>query len=200
MKKIALFGGAFNPIHQGHINLALCFDARIKFDEILLIPTHISPHKDSSALIGGEDRLAMCQLVAERHERFSVSDMELRREGKSFTFDTVHALRQSYPNDKFYLIVGSDMFLSIDSWYHAQELMHMVTICSAAREAGEYGRLIHKQLELDTQRVQSIVCEISELPVSSTDIRGRLRCGLSVDGMLPPYILDYIKAHHLYEK
>lgn len=199
MKKIALFGGAFNPIHQGHINLVLRFDVRIKFDEILLIPSHISPHKDSSALIDGEDRLAMCRLVAKHYERFAVSDVELQREGKSFTFDTVCKLRQSYPNDKFYLIVGSDMFFSIDSWYRSQELLHMVTICAAAREKGEYDRLIQKQLILDTQGVKSVVCEIDELPVSSTDIRSRLCRGLPVEGMLPPYVLDYIKVHRLYE-
>ncbi|MCI8622362.1 MAG: nicotinate (nicotinamide) nucleotide adenylyltransferase [Provencibacterium sp.] len=200
MKKIALFGGAFNPIHQGHINLALRFDVRIKFDEILLIPSHISPHKDSRALISGEDRLAMCRLVAERHPRFLASDMELRREGKSFTIDTVQALRSLYPDGKFYLIVGSDMFLSIDSWYRAEELMRLVTLCAAAREKGEYATLIHKQLALDTQGVKSVVCEIDELPVSSSAIRERLHNGLSVEGMLPDYVLDYIQAHRLYRE
>ena len=150
-------------------------------------------------LLSGEDRLAMCRLAAKDHARFSVSDIELRREGKSFTFDTVCELRQLYPDDKLYLIVGSDMFLSIDSWYRAQELMHMITICAAAREKGEYDQLIEKQLVLDTQGVKSVICEIDELPVSSTDIRRRLREGLSVEGMLPSRVLDYIKAHRLYE-
>ena len=198
MKKIALFGGAFNPIHQGHIHLALCLDARIHFDTIMLIPSHISPHKDSSMLIDGADRLRMCQLVAGRHERFVVSDMELLREGKSFTIDTVHALREQYPKDKLYLIVGSDMFLSIDTWYRAKELLQMVTVCAAAREVGEYEQLLHKQQLLDTQRVKSVVCEIEEMPISSTDIRKRLSAGQPVEGMLPGYLLDYIQQHHLY--
>lgn len=198
MKKVALFGGAFNPIHQGHIHLALCLDARLQFDTILLIPSHISPHKDTSALIDGADRLAMCQLVAGHYERFAVSDIELLREGKSFTIDTVHALRQQYAGDKLYLIVGSDMFLSIDTWYHAQELLQLVTVCAAAREAGEYEQLLHKQQILDTQRVKSVVCEIQELPISSTDIRTRLSAGKLVEGMLPGYVLDYIQEHHLY--
>lgn len=75
----------------------------------------------------------------------------------------------------------------------------MITICAAAREKGEYDQLIEKQLVLDTQGVKSVICEIDELPVSSTDIRRRLREGLSVEGMLPSRVLDYIKAHRLYE-
>lgn len=199
VKKIAIFGGAFNPIHNGHIHLALALDARIKFDQILLIPSHISPHKDSHDLIEPEYRLAMCQLVAERYEKFVVSDIEIRREGKSFTIDTVRQLKAQFPQDKFYLIVGSDMFLTLDSWYHADDLLHMITVCAAAREKGEYERMIKKQLELDTRRIQSVVCAIEEVPVSSTLIRERLQNGQSVEEYLPDYLIQYIQEHRLYQ-
>lgn len=200
MKKIAIFGGAFNPIHLGHINLALKFDIRIKFDKILLIPTHIPPHKDSQDLIAGEHRLKMCQLVSEHYPQFDCSDMELKRAGKSFTVDTVHQLKEMYPEDKLYMIVGSDMFLSLDSWHCSSDLLKMVTVCAAARETGEYNQLIEKQLRLDTMGVKSVICEIQAIPISSTLIRSRIRQGLSVEGLLPDYVHSYIAEHHLYQE
>ena len=198
MKKIAIFGGAFNPIHNGHIHLAMTYQVRVKYDELLLNPSRISPHKDSGALIGGEHRLRMCQLVASHYEGFTASDMELRRDGKSFTIDTVQQLREAYPGDKLYMIVGSDMFLSLDSWHCSNELMKKVTVCAAAREEGEYERLIKKQLELDTMGMKSIICEIDALPVSSTMLRERLQRGLPVSDYLPDYIERYIEENHLY--
>lgn len=201
MKRIAIFGGAFNPIHNGHIHLVMRFDARLKFDKILLIPTRVSPHKDSSQLVDGVHRLAMCRLAARRQDdRFDVSDMELRREGPSFTVDTVKQLRTAYPDDKFYMIVGSDMFLSLDSWYCSQELVRMVTVCAAAREDGEYEDLIRKQRQLDTRGVRSVICEIDAVPISSTLIRRRIAQGLPVDADLPAGVAEYIRFHQLYQE
>lgn len=199
MKKIAIFGGAFNPIHLGHINLALMLDARVKFDRIILIPSHISPHKDSHALVPGELRMDMCRLVAEHYEKFEVSDSELRREGKSFTVDTVEQLKKDYPGDKLYMIVGSDMFLSLDTWHSSSALLKMVTVCAAAREPGEYDELIEKQRELDTKNVKSVVCEIEAVPISSTQIRDKIKNGESVSEWLPDYVEQYITEHKLYK-
>lgn len=201
MKRIAIFGGAFNPIHNGHIHLAMCLDARLSFEKILLIPTHTSPHKDSAQLASGEHRLAMCRLAArQQDERFDVSDMELARGGKSFTVDTVRQLRQMYPEDKLYMIVGSDMFLSLDSWHCAQELVRLVTVCAAAREDGEYGDLIVKQRLLDTRGVKSVVCPMTPMPISSTVIRERIQAGQTVDEYLPADVLAYIRQHQLYKR
>lgn len=200
MKKIAIFGGAFNPVHLGHINLALMLDIRVKFNNIILIPSHISPHKDSDSLVSGWDRLAMCSLVAERYPKFSVSDIELRREGKSFTVDTVREISRAHPEDKLYMIVGSDMFLSLESWHSSRELLQLVTVCAAARASGEYDELARKQRKLDTMGVKSVVCEINALPVSSTNIRERLAASLPLEGLVPDYIEEYISEKGLYIK
>lgn len=198
MERIAFFGGAFNPIHKGHLHLVNQLSARLNFDRVLFIPTRISPHKNVSEMISGEHRLAMCRIAAEGSELFEVSDLELHREGKSYTVDTVCQLREMFPGSKLYMIIGSDMFFSVDTWYRAKELLDMVTVCSAAREKDEFEELIQKQQELDTRGVRSVVCPIDAFPVSSTEIRRRIHEGLSVSEYLPDGVEDYIRSHGLY--
>lgn len=198
MKKIALFGGAFNPIHLGHIHLAQMLDVRIKFNEIILIPSRLPPHKNPGELASGEHRLNMCRLVAEQHEKFIVSDLEMKREGKSYTVDTAMGLRALYPEDKLYMIVGSDMFLSLETWRSWEELLRLVTVCAAARGPGEYDELIKKQIKLDTKNVKSIVAATQPLNISSTAVRKAVSEGRPTDAMLPPYVAEYIRQHGLY--
>lgn len=198
MKRVAFFGGAFNPIHNGHLHLVEFFCDRLQFDRVLLIPSRISPHKDSGALIGGEHRLAMCR-IAVRGTPLCVSAMELCREGKSFTVDTVRQLQRAFPENELYMIVGSDMFLTLDTWRRAEEIIRSVTACAAAREAGEYERLLQKQEELKRKGGRSIVCPMEAVPVSSTLIRERIKEGLPVEEYLPAGVEHYIREHHLYQ-
>lgn len=198
MKRIAFFGGAFNPIHNGHLHLVESLRVQIRFDRVLIIPSRISPHKDSGELIDGAHRLAMCR-IAVRGTSLCVSAMELRREGKSFTVDTIHQLQRAFPGDEIYMIVGSDMLLTLDTWHRAEEIMRSVTVCAAAREMGEYKRLLQKQEELKKMGGRSVVCPMEAMPVSSTFIRERIRKGLPVEEYLPAGVEHYIREHHLYQ-
>ena len=117
-QKIALFGGAFDPIHNGHIRLALEFARRLGLDRVLLMPSYVPPHKLRGDMAGPADRLHMCRLAAAEHPGLEVSDLEIARGGASFTADTLDTLRGQYPEAVWYLITGADMFLTLGALEH----------------------------------------------------------------------------------
>ncbi|MEG0457786.1 MAG: nicotinate-nicotinamide nucleotide adenylyltransferase, partial [Oscillospiraceae bacterium] len=112
--KIGIFGGTFNPIHNGHLNLINSFDTAIGLDKILCIPTNIPPHKSEDNIISGKDRLNMLTIATAENKKISPCDVELKTSGKSYTYNTLIMLRKIYFQDDFYLLMGSDMFLSFD--------------------------------------------------------------------------------------
>ena len=106
--RTGVFGGTFNPIHNGHIKLARAYFSELNLDRMLVIPTRVPPHKVSNELADGEDRLRMCQLAFAGHPEFEVSDIELRRAETSYTVDTLEALHARWPEDELFLLTGSD--------------------------------------------------------------------------------------------
>ena len=122
MGKIGVFGGTFNPIHNGHLNLISSFQKEFEFDEILLIPTNVPPHKQANNIVEKEHRIEMCRLAIEDISNASVNEIEFERAEKSYTYVTLSQLKQEYNDAKFYLIMGSDMFLSLKTWYKYDEL------------------------------------------------------------------------------
>ena len=195
--KIGIFGGAFNPFHNGHLHLMQSYLETLALDKILLIPTAVPPHKTGAFLASGEDRLQMLSLVAKQHPKLLVSDIELKRTGKSYSYDTVCEVQRLYPEAALYLIVGSDQFFSFHEWYRADELLRMVTVCTAARGEGEYRSLVrYREEHGDMQRC--IVSNFDVVVLSSTEIRQRIKAGDSITGLVPPAIEAYIKEHGLY--
>ena len=195
--KIGIFGGAFNPFHNGHLHLMNNYLQALSLEKIILIPTAVPPHKTCAYLASGEDRLAMLQLVAADNPQLLVSDMELRRTGKSYSYDTINEVRQQFPDSQLYLIIGADQFFSFHTWYRADELLRTVTVCTAARNEGEYQALVAFQAEhADMQ--DCIVSDFDVVEVSSTAIRSRVKHGESITGFVPPAVEDYIKEHGLY--
>lgn len=195
--KIGLFGGAFNPFHNGHLHLMQSYLKLLSLDKILLIPTAVPPHKTGAFLASGEDRLQMLSLVANENPLLSVSDIELKRAGKSYSYDTVREVRQLYPEAQLYLIVGSDQFFSFHEWFRADELLQLVTVCTAARNGGEYRALLdYKEQHADMQHC--IVSNFEVVALSSTEIRRKVNTGESITGLVPPAIETYIKEHGLY--
>ena len=114
--RTGVFGGTFNPVHNGHIHLARTYFDALRLDRMLVIPTCLPPHKPGEQLADGADRLAMCRLAFDGLPGFEASDIELRRGQKSYTVDTLEQLAKEYPDDGFYLIMGSDMFLTLTGW------------------------------------------------------------------------------------
>lgn len=196
MKKIGLFGGTFNPIHNGHLNLLRQVQAEMQFDELLLIPSHIPPHKAASDLAPGDDRLEMLRLAIEDMPEAGVCDIEIHNSGKSYTIDTLKKLRQIFPTAEFYFIVGTDMLLTFDEWKQWREILKLTYLVASGRDAGEYERLWEKAQKLNKDRI--IVLKTHPFPLSSTQIRQKVKAGEDVSQLLPPKVLRYIKQKGLY--
>jgi nicotinate (nicotinamide) nucleotide adenylyltransferase len=197
MQKIAIYGGTFNPIHNGHIHLAEQFALQLGVDRVLLIPTLSPPHKQAEDLASAQDRLAMCSLAAQ-DGAFTVSDVELRREGPSYTADTLTELKKQYPDSEFYLLMGEDMFLTVQNWYKTEVLYALSVLCAAPRSTGDVKRLSDHASFLERSGARAVVCNIEYLPVSSTMVRSAVKKGQSISGLVPSPVEDYIFEHHLY--
>lgn len=195
--RIGIFGGAFNPVHNGHLHLAKSYLDELKLDKILFVPTSVPPHKTADGLISGEHRINMLRLATKDNKRFEISDIEFWRGGKSYTFDTIKALQSVFPSDKFYLIVGSDQYLYFENWYRADEILRMVTLVTAAREQSEYDKMLTFKAENENLK-NSLISRFEVLEISSTDIRDRVKNGESISAFVPPGVEQYIKDNNLY--
>ncbi len=198
MKKMGLFGGSFDPIHQGHLDMALGLADTLGLDGVVLMPTFVPPHKIRESMASGEHRLAMCRLAAEGHPQLQVSDLELTREGASFTVDTLTALCQQYPDTQWYLITGADMFVTLRTWYRFEDIARMAVLCTIPREGTDTTRLNAYAAELTADGIACYVAPNPVAPVSSTEIRRRVAAGESLAGLVPDGVAQYMAQNGLY--
>ncbi len=198
MKKMALFGGTFDPIHRGHVSMALRLAEELKLDEVILMPTFVPPHKVKDSLADASHRLAMCRMAAHAYTKLTVSDLEITRGGASFTVDTLTTLTQQYPDAAWYLITGADMFCTLRTWYRFEDIAQMATLCTVPRVGTDVTALHTYAQELTAQGVRCYVAKEPVEPISSTEIRHRLMAGEAADEWLPDGVADYIKAQGLY--
>ncbi len=197
--RTGILGGTFNPVHNGHVKLAQAYISALHLDRLLIIPANIPPHKSDSGLAGASHRLAMCRLAFAGEPRCEVSDIELKREGKSHTVDTLEQLASIYPHDRLFLIMGSDMFCSFTSWHRWQRILQLATICAGARKAS----LTDSAMKEQRRKLEALgaCCELVEfepLPISSTQVRERICNGVAFDGLVVPTVAAYIREHGLY--
>lgn len=195
--KIGLYGGAFNPVHNGHLALADHFKNALELERLIFIPTHVPPHKSGDGLVSGEHRINMLSLALSGLEYCSVSDIEFRREGKSYTYDTVCELKKIYPDDEFFLIVGADQYFDFQKWYRADDILRQVTVCSAARENNQYRQMLEYKSKHDNMQ-NTVVCNFDVTEISSSKIRNMISTGQSVSKFVPDSVLRYIKENNLY--
>lgn len=174
--RIVIFGGSFNPPHKGHLSAAQAAAKALKPDKFLVIPDYQPPHKDlSDGAPSPEERMELCRLCFSRVPKAEVSDIELRRGGKSYTSDTLRELREQFPGAELCLVVGTDMLLTIDRWHEADYLMQAAVICALAREKGQLDTLRAKAAELKTRHGAEVrIIEAKPFPASSTEIREAL--------------------------
>ena len=178
--KIAIYGGSFNPPHIGHAEAARAACEALKPDKFLIIPTSTPPHKElEKNSPSPEQRLEFCRLAFADIPGAEVSDLELRREGKSYTADTVDELREEYPGAEICLVMGTDMFLSFKTWYRWQYMLACCTLAVLSREDFDRREIERFKQELERENEASvIIIPHTPLPMSSTEIRGKLRLGL----------------------
>lgn len=199
---IGIYGGTFDPPHWGHITAARAAMEQLKLDKLVLIPDRVPPHKalpEGSA--SPEQRLEMAALATAELGRWAeVSDRELRRSGPSYTSDTLAALREEYPEDTLWLLMGSDMFLSLQTWHAPEEIMALARIAPFSREAEDESAAFAAQKARLEREYGAQICivqnpEVREL--SSTEVRAALAAGRGSD-LLPPAVYGYVLREHLY--
>ena len=137
MERIGIYGGTYNPPHIGHLRAAEYAIEALALDRLLLIPTGVSPHKEMAAGASTADRLHMLELSAKGIERAEVSDIEIRREGRSYTVDTLRAIQAEHPESELFLLMGTDMFTSFLTWREPETIMKLATLAVFCR--GEKG-------------------------------------------------------------
>lgn len=198
MQRIGILGGTFNPIHQGHVRLAQQYIKELKLDKLLVIPTKYPPHKVVRDLAASQHRLEMCRLAFQDTREVEVSEIEIRRPGRSYTVDTIRQLRDQYPDASLFLIVGGDMFRCFNQWYCFDEILQRCTLCTAAREENEYDELNRHRALLQQYSEQIQVLSMPVLELSSTEIRKRLYDGQDCSHLLPQAVWQYIQKEQLY--
>ncbi len=202
--KIGIYGGTFNPPHLGHMTSCKEAMAALGLDKLILIPTGTPPHKEvEPGSPTGQERLEMTRMAADSlllPGKVEVDDLELRREGRSYTADTVKELHDRYPGDRLFLLMGSDMLLSFHAWYHPEEICARAHLCAFARSDED------RQADLETQaerlrRELGAQVTVLKLPkvvdISSTRLRQSLREGQGRE-YLPTSVYGYILRRGLY--
>lgn len=198
--KIGIFGGAFNPVHKGHIQLAENYLNLLSLDKLLFVPTAVPPHKTADNLAPEKARFDMLRLAVKNNSRFEISDIEFKRQGKSYTYDTLTELEKIYPKSQFCLIIGADQFLTFDKWYRWQDILKKVTLCTCARENEAQKKKIldfSRTLEI-MEKDKFFLLDVPVLKLSSSEIREKISRGEDVSNLLPDGVYDYIKKEGLY--
>lgn len=205
--KIGIYGGSFNPPHLGHLAAAESAAKYLQLDKLILIPAGIPPHKALSADEPGKaHRLAMTRLMGEQAAldtgvEVEISAMEIEREGKSYSVDTVHEVHEQYPDAELWLLMGTDMFLSFQNWYKPEEILRYAGLCAFGRTEKDGEELFAPQRAFLGEKFPGSRIVTMTLPnlvdVSSTELRERIPRG-ETEGLLAPTVLGYILREHLY--
>ncbi|MBE6823859.1 MAG: nicotinate (nicotinamide) nucleotide adenylyltransferase [Ruminococcaceae bacterium] len=196
--KIALFGGSFNPIHNAHIKLAERFFDEVGLDYVYFIPTFITPLKDNSSTISAKQRLDMCNLALKDYISFKVADIEVKREGMSYSCDTIAYFRNMYPDAQLYFIMGADMFFTLEKWNDFKYIFKNVTILTAPRDDDDYTSLCHKLNEYKKYNCKAHITKEYIEDLSSTMIRDMISKNIDVSAYLNKNVIEYIKQNDLY--
>lgn len=201
MGKIGIMGGTFNPIHNGHLMLAQYALEENNLDEIWFIPTGCSYMKKDQGILPGEERFHMVELAVTDNPRMYPIDIEIKREGYTYSYETLEMLNALYPEHQFYFIFGADCLFSIENWKCPQEIFDNCTIIAAVRSGASMEQMEAKKEELLNKFQGNIILmPFLQLEISSTLIRERLAMGKDVRYMLPESVLQYITDKHFYER
>lgn len=195
--KIAIYGGAFNPVHNEHVNLALAAKRYLGLDKVIIIPTNLSPHKGGSLTVRARDRLDMCRAAFEKYEGFEVSDCEIKRGGVSYSYVTCRRFKKLYPEAEIYFIMGADMLKSFDTWKEPAEILKCATPAVCARENPEE---IKKYIKDFSARFKSDVVAFDYVGknVSSTRVRTLAALGEDISALVPEGVKNLIHVRNLY--
>lgn len=197
--KIAVMGGTFDPIHNGHLIVAEYVRTSLKLDKVIFIPSGVHPFKNNKNITEGKKRLDILSLAIKSNEYFDISTMEINREGITYTIDTIKELKEIYKEDAVYFIIGSDIIFEIEKWKGFEELIELCKFILLYRPGKNEDKIenrieeLKKLYGLEFTRVEAPLIEIS-----STEIRERVKEDLSIKYLVPEIVEDYIYKHKLY--
>jgi nicotinate-nucleotide adenylyltransferase len=202
-RKIALFGGTFDPIHLGHTTVAAAASEHIGAEKIIFIPAKRSPLKGSLPKATDEHRLKMITLAIAGDKIFDVSDYELKRPQPSYTLETLRQFQADYGSETIiYWLVGADSVSDLPYWYGIAELIDECNLCAMYRAGCKKPDFAKFKAVWGSERIEKLQQNIIQTPlidISSTEIRNRLAVGRDISGMLHPAVAEYIRKHGLYQ-
>lgn len=202
MSRIGIMGGTFNPIHVGHLMLAECAREECGLDEVWFVPTGYSYMKESGRRAGepsATERLEMTELAVADNPHFLSSDIEVKREGNTYTYETLEALKTLYPEHEFSFIFGADCLYGIEEWKAPERIFEACEIVAAVRDDFTVDKMQDQIAHLHEKYGARIhFLPFRELQISSTEIRERVRTGKSLRYMVPDSVICYIEEKGLY--
>jgi nicotinate-nucleotide adenylyltransferase len=197
--KVGILGGTFNPIHYGHLLLAESARDRLGLDKVVFIPTGNNPFKTTDWDIDASHRYEMAKRGIESNGYFEISDIEIKREGYTYTIDTLKELEKEYSGDELYLIVGADIVFEIDAWKQAEEVLKKISLVTTFRPGYDQDRLDTRVEEIkELYHARILKLYTPEMDISSSEIRSRVKHGYSIKYLLPENVEEYIYQQNLY--
>ena len=197
--RVGIYGGTFAPVHNGHVAAAKAFMEQVKLDYLFIIPTYLPPHKQIDQSDDPVYRLRMCELAFKDIDGVVISDCEIARGGKSYTYDTLKELQRD--DTRLFLLCGTDMVLTFDTWYRFEDIFKMCYPFYIRRENDALiGNRIVTKINEYKQKYGVMFRKIMTEPIelSSTDIRRAVKNGQDISGMVPVAVADFIKQNGLY--
>lgn len=200
MKKTGILGGTFNPIHMAHLIIAEIAQEEAGLDEVLFIPSGCSYLKDAADILPAKDRIRMTGLAIEDNPNFALSTIEIDREGNSYTCDTLEELKERYPDQEFYLILGADNLFTMEQWKDPEVIFRDAKILAAVRGSKRHADMEDKIADLKEKYDADItLLHVSHVDISSSMIREKIAQGHSIRYMVPEKVREYIVKNHFYE-
>jgi nicotinate-nucleotide adenylyltransferase len=195
--RIGILGGTFNPPHLGHLVAGQEAYRELELDRVMLIPARIPPHKPVEHEPGPEHRLALCRLATQDDDRFEVSELELERDGPSYTVDTLEQLSSQAPNNELFLVVGGDIAAGLPDWHRPERVLELANLAIAKRR-GTTRDSVQEALATLRGGDRARFFQMPRIGVSSTMIRRRVAASQPIRYLVPDRVLDYIERHELY--
>ncbi len=194
--KLCVFQGTFNPIHKAHLRVAAYVAQKYNFDKVLFIPAYNPPHKNIDPK-NSKHRFNMVKLAIKQNPKFEISDIEFKRQGKSYTYETIQELYNNFEiEDKINFLIGTDAFANIENWYEAEKLKNIVKFILFVREdnckISKYDYLREKGYDFEFQQLEF-------QDISSTELRNDIKMGKNITGFVTDEVEEYIKNNGLYQ-
>jgi nicotinate-nucleotide adenylyltransferase len=187
--RLGIFGGSFDPVHNGHLTLARCCREQAALDEVWLVPAAVQPHKPAGPIASEADRLAMLRLATADEPGLRVASLEIDRGGVSYTVETLRAVAEERPGAELYLLMGADTLADLSNWREPEEVRRLATPL-----------VVHRPGEAMPEAEGIHVVEMPGMEISSSEIRRRVAKGESIEGMTAPAVVEFIERSALYRR